>query len=176
MAFLDKWLHDSVLQLVSLFPAAQGRVSRSHVARAGSWDGGRTTLLWLICVFMEGNMSQSSPPEKTKTPRPSPCSHTHCSLLVLCILGKEWAWWVLQADVGIAAEHRQQQVTWRAVTACKDRGSGLCEQMGSEEGIVRVVCALPLTILRRLGIPESGAGHAGGLIYLAVRSSHFQRL
>ena len=176
MAFLDQWLHDSVLQLVSPFPTARGRVSGSRVAGAGSWDGSSTTLLWLFCVFMEGKMSQSSPPEKTRTPRSSPCSHTPCSLLVLYILGKEWAWCMLQADAGVAAEHRRQRVTWRAVTACRDRGSALREQTGSEEGIVHVVCASPLTILRRLGIPDSGTSRAGGLIYLAVRSSQFQRL
>lgn len=58
---------------------------------------------------------------------------------------------------------------------CRDCGSGLREQVGSEEGTVRVACASPLTILRKLGIPGSGTSCAGGLIYVAVRSCHFQR-
>lgn len=57
-------------------------------------DGSRTTQLRLHCAFVERKESQSSPPEKAETPKPS---QKPCSLLVLVILGKEHilAWWVL---------------------------------------------------------------------------------
>lgn len=80
----------------------------------------------------------------------------------------QWTWRVLQADVGVAAEHHQQQVTWGAVNAYRI--------WFLVQGIVHMVCASPLTVVRELGVPDSSMSCAGGVIYPAVRRSHFQRL
>lgn len=88
-------------------------------------------------------MFQSSPPEKTE-----PISLlTHLVLLVLCILGK-------------ACRASPAAGDSRSSGPCRDCGPGLQEQAGSEDRTVCVVCASPLTTLRRLGTPGGIRNHA----------------